>query len=1120
MLQQIFEALFGTKSEREIKFYFPNVTKILDVWELYMSIRKDDVLREKTFELKEIMSTNLKKREEKIAELTKRLDAASYLTPQEVEKLYKDLQHAKKKYYQKLEEISFECLPKAFAIVKETARRFAENKQLVVTATDYDREMAAKYPYVTIQGDQAIWSNTWEVMGQPITWNMVHYNVQLMGGFMLHWGRIVEMATGEGKTLVATLPVFLNALAGKGVHVVTVNEYLAKRDAAWNRPIFQFHCLSVACIDETRPYSQERKAAYQADITYGTNNEFGFDYLRDNMATSADELVQREHFYAIIDEVDSVLIDDARTPLIISGPVLKSNEEDYINLNKRIQILYEEQKKLVNNFIQEAKSDYAANKAQEAGLSLFRAFRGLPKYKPLIKYLSEPGVKQRLHKTENYYLQDNSRLMPEADEPLLFTIDEKNNAVELTEKGLAYITKQDEEANFFILPDTPTIIAQIDNDPHLSVEEKEQKRQALAEEYTLKSQRIHALQQLLKAYTLFEKDVDYIIVNGKVKIVDEQTGRVLEGRRYSDGLHQAIEAKEGVKIEKASQTYATITLQNYFRLYRKIAGMTGTAETEASEFYDIYKREVIVLPPNKELVREDKNDKVYKTAREKYNAIIEEIIDLVAKGRPVLVGTTSVENSELISKMLTLRKIEHQVLNAKQNQHEAEIIAAAGKPGTVTIATNMAGRGTDIKLDPESKKAGGLAIIGTERHESRRVDRQLRGRAGRQGDVGSSQFFVSLEDYLMRLFISDRIAKIMDRLGLKDGEMIQHKMVTRSIERAQKKVEQNNYAYRKRLLEYDNELNKQRTIVYNRRRNVLMGKHLHAEIFRTMFAIAKHITVQLDLKDNQAALVSKFTQLGVALPDNLETIIHCRNKKQIINYLYDALLASYDQKIEHIKNIAKQIQNNNLTEQLTELNAAYLAISFTDGNQVLEGSVKIEDFVADAGEAILQALAKVTILHYLDLSWQEHLRIMDDLRQSVQNAYYEQKDPLLIYKFESYNLFATMVARTNESILAYLLKSNLLTSKPIEEALPSTDIIHKQVLAEKKAKFSLINEDTEEEADIEEKKAINKLQPIISEKIAHRNDRITVRYANGEIKENIKFKNVEEDIKEGKCTIV
>ena len=1111
---KFFTKIFGTKSERDLKNIRPYLEKINTAYNK-LRVLSDDDLRQETENIRQHIQTNMKEVTDKLRIYKEQLQTKIDLISKEEENLYVQTNRLKEQYNTHLEKVLLEVLPLAFAIVKETARRFKENQKLVVTATDYDKELAKIHDYITIEADKAIWYNQWEVSGQLVTWDMVHYDEQLIGGIILHKGKIAEMATGEGKTLVATLPAFLNALVGKGVHIVTVNEYLAKRDTAWKRPLYQFHGLTVACIEETYPYSTDRKKAYQADIIYGTNNEFGFDYLRDNMATRQEEVVQGEHYYAIVDEVDSVLIDDARTPLIISGPVERGPEQEYIILNLRVKRLYEAQKQIVNQFLQEAKNKSTDNKETEAGLSLFRAHRGLPKYKPLIKYLSEPGAKQLLHKTENYYIQDNSRMMPEADEPLLFTIDEKNNTVELTERGLEYITQQGEDLHFFILPDAATTIGEIENQTDIDEIAKEQKKQILAQEYAVKSQRIHAVQQLLKAYTLFEKDIDYILVDGKAKIVDEQTGRVLEGRRYSDGLHQAIEAKEEIKIEKASQTYATVTLQNYFRLYNKLAGMTGTAETEAGEFHDIYHLEVITAPTHKPVIRDDKDDKVYKTVREKFNSIIEEINTLSSQGRPVLVGTTSVEISELVSKMLTLRKVKHQVLNAKQNQKEAEVIAEAGKASTVTIATNMAGRGTDIKLSPEAREAGGLAIVGTERHESRRVDRQLRGRAGRQGDVGSSQFFVSLEDNLMRLFISDRIAKVMDRLGLTEGEMIQHSMITKSIERAQKKVEQNNYAFRKRLLEYDNELNKQREIIYRRRREALFNATPRTEINKIISNIAKNLVIQEGLKANYEDIRSRLSWLGgIILPMTAEEFQDYDTEK-LTELIYTTLYTNYKEKVSFLKEKAIAIQRD-IKSRLEEMQATYFSFSFTNGEKRLEVSVLIKEFIENPGEAIVDSLIKNITIYYIDKFWQEHLRHMDELRQAVQNASYEQKDPLLIYKFESYNLFSSMITQANKAIISYLLKSDLLLYKATDEKQKITEKSKLLGLEENKQDF--VGQLREERDTFLEERL--KLQPIKSQKIANRNQRISVQYNDGTIRKDIKFKSVEEDIIANKCSIL
>eukprot|EP01132_Coremiostelium_polycephalum_P000051 gene51-74_t len=1108
--------LFGTKSEKDLKAVQPYVAKINAICQELQALSHDD-LRSQTAELKQYIQEKTHKFLGNVHEQEAQLAGNVQLTPLEIEKIYEQILQAKEQYNQQLEKVLLDILPRAFAVVKETASRFKENEQLIVTATDTDRMLATTVDYVSIEGASAIWKNQWEVMGHLHTWDMVHYDEQLIGGVILHRGKVAEMATGEGKTLVATLPTFLNALVGKGVHIVTVNEYLAKRDAAWMKPIFQFHGLKVACIEETMPHSMDRKEAYQADITYGTNNEFGFDYLRDNMAAREEEVVQRDHHYAIVDEVDSVLIDDARTPLIISGPVAEQGtEQEYIKLNARVRYLYEEQKKLVSHFLREAKQLHEAA-SQEAGTQLFIAYRGLPKFKQLIKYLSEPGIKNLFNKAESHFLRDNCRLLPTADEHLLFTIDEKNNTVELTEKGIEFLTQQGEDPEFFILPDiTGAVNSTTEEGAGMQAPLQQQ---VISQEYTTKAQRIHVVHQLLKAYALFEKDIDYIIVNGKAKIVDEQTGRVLEGRRYSDGLHQAIEAKEGIKIEKASQTYATITLQNYFRLYQKLAGMTGTAETEAGEFFDIYHLDVVVTPTHKPVIREDRNDKVYKTTREKFTAIIEEIIELANQGRPVLVGTTSVETSELLSKMLSFRKIAHQVLNAKQHQKEAEIVAEAGKAGTVTIATNMAGRGTDIKLTAEAKAAGGLAIVGTERHESRRVDRQLRGRSGRQGDVGSSQFFVSLEDSLMRLFISDRVAGLMDRLGLKEGEVIQHGMVTKSIERAQKKVEQNNYGFRKRLLEYDNELNKQREIIYGRRKNALLGHNLHAEMRNTLLEVAQAIFMHgKDMKLDYPALASAFVQLTGSSPSIPVEKYEKGAVNKVRDWLYNDLLAQYASRREVIKEKTEQLLKQHLLEKLERMGARYVSFSFSDGVQRLEVPVQVAALLTSGAESIVQALERVAIIYFLDRCWQEHLQYMDELKQAVQNAHYEQKDPLLIYKFESYHLFSRMIYQLGRAVISYLFRADLLLYTSVEEPRMSA---HDKIAKAEASKQDIISA-LQEHAEHAALDALKQQRhfPAQSQKVMNRNERITVQYQDGTLREDVKYKSVEEDLASGKCVLM
>lgn len=1106
----LFTKVFGTKSERDLKALWPYVEQINVAFEMLKDL-DNDALRSKTLAIKARIKQQLQPIVDERNAIEKEAGENASTDIDKREQLYEGVDKLKQRYNQRLEEVLMDTLPQAFAIVKETARRFKEHEQLMVTATAQDRALAVSTNYVTMQGDQAIWHNQWEAAGNPVVWDMLHYDVQLIGGIILHQGKIAEMATGEGKTLVATLPAFLNALTGQGVHIVTVNDYLAKRDAEWMGPLYAFHGLKVDCINKHRAHSKERQQAYQADIVYGTNNEFGFDYLRDNMATSLGELVQRELHFAMVDEVDSVLIDDARTPLIISGPVENSNEQEYNALKPRIQKLYEAQKEFVTQLLQTAKKKIAGGNEQEGGIALFRAYRGLPKHKPLIKYLSEVGIKKILRKTENYYLQDNSRMMPEADEPLLFTIDERHNSIELTEQGLEYITQKEEDPNFFVLPDIGLEIAHIENTTALDEQAKLAQKDALINDYTVKSQRIHMLNQLLKAYTLFEKDIEYIVVNNKVKIVDEQTGRVLEGRRYSDGLHQAIEAKEQVKIEKASQTYATVTLQNYFRMYHKLAGMTGTAATEAGEFWEIYGLDVIVTPTNKPIIRADKDDKVYKTAREKFKAIIEEIITLTQQSRPVLVGTTSVEISELVSSMLTIQKIKHQVLNAKHHQKEAEIVAEAGKAGTVTIATNMAGRGTDIKLTPEAKAAGGLAIIGTERHESRRVDRQLRGRAGRQGDVGSSQFFVSLEDGLMRLFGSERIARIMDKMGLEEGEVIQHSMITRSIERAQKKVEQSNFAIRKRLLEYDNVMNAQREVIYKRRRHALLGKRLHLDTMSMIYdTVEDLLSHREDTLDREALRLTQLKIFGKEItPDTSGNQIDI---KQRLKDTYQASLKLYEAKKASLQTKAWSLISTMAPIQDEALQ--HFSLPFSDGKTVLYITADLQACIASKGETLVNGVGQATILHFIDHYWKEHLGAMDDLKQSVQNAVYERQDPLLIYKFEGYKLFQQFIKKVNHTTIAFLNRADLqLLTPDVTQEVQHADAYNN--LQESKQSVESLLHTNEQGPGV-----IMNLQPLRSQKIAQRNQRVTVRYADGRVKENVKFKTVEDDIVNEKCTVI
>jgi preprotein translocase subunit SecA len=1006
-------------------------------------------------------------------------------------------------------------LPQTFAVVRETARRFKENPFLEVTATEMDRHLAARHDHITIEGDKARWLNNWMAAGNRITWDMVHFDVQLIGGAVLHEGKISEMATGEGKTLVATLPAFLNALAGRGVHLVTVNDYLARRDSEWMGPLYQFHGITVDCIDKHEPNSTARRNAYKADITYGTNNEFGFDYLRDNMARDPEELVQRGHHFAMVDEVDSVLVDEARTPLIISGPVPRGDQHEFYDLKPRISKVVEAQKKLVNQFLNDAKRLIGEGNDKEGGLALYRSFRGMPKYKPLIKLLSETGMKQILQKTENFYLADNKKQLPEADKPLYFIIDEKDNSVELTDNGIDLITGEGEDPKFFILPEMSVELARIDREVSQE-EEKFARKETLIKDYSTKAQRIHSVNQLLKAYTLFERDTEYIIVDGKVKIVDEQTGRVLEGRRYSDGLHQAIEAKENVKVEDATQTYATITLQNYFRMYHKLAGMTGTAETEAGEFWDIYKLDVVVIPTNKPAVRKDADDLVYKTIREKFNAVAEEIVKLTEAGRPVLVGTTSVEISELVSRMLQIRKIKHNVLNAKQHQREAEIVAEAGKPGTVTIATNMAGRGTDIKLTPESRAAGGLAIIGTERHESRRVDRQLRGRSGRQGDPGTSQFYVSLEDNLMRLFMPERIARIMDRIGLKEGEVIQHSMVTSSIERAQKKVEENNFGIRKRLLEYDNVMNSQREVIYKRRRNALFGERLEVDILTMLMDTTEDMVLNAKSAENYESLrLNALSVLGLDYDISKEDFLK-KGEEQISEDLYSKVLGHYHRKNKMVADKALPvIRDIHKTRGATVEN---ILVPFSDGVKQIGVAANLKKCVETGNAELIRSMEKMIALSIIDQMWKEHLREMDDLKQSVQNAVYEQKDPLLIYKFEGFELFKRFIARVNEETASFLLKAEIPIQEPseVEEARAQRRV---RLSEQKEESRSLLNgggSAPQHTGRPPEQKA----SPVKSERIAGRNDKVTVQYTDGRVLKDVKYKKVEEDIRNNRCVVI
>ncbi len=1015
--------LFGNKSQRDLKAVKPFLDACLAAYPAVASLDNDG-LRAKTIEFKERIAKAVASEEEELQRLRARIEAEYDMPVEEKENLYKRIDELEKQAYEKTQTVLDEILPEAFAVVKETAKRFAQNETVVVTATDHDRDLAATHASITIEGDKAIYQNHWMAGGNEVTWDMVHYDVQLIGGIVLHSGKIAEMATGEGKTLVATLPVYLNALPGKGVHVVTVNDYLAKRDSEWMGMLFEFHGLSVDCIDKHEPHSEERKRAYNCDITYGTNNEFGFDYLRDNMSRNPEELVQRGHNYAIVDEVDSVLIDDARTPLIISGPTGKDDDEqEFYRFKPTIEKLYNAQRIIVTNCLADAKKGLTekpdAKPEEECAKQLLRAYRGLPKNKALIKYLSEPGVKSILLRTENFYMQEQNKNMPIIDAELLFVIDEKNKQVELTDKGMDYLTSLGEDPNFYQLPDIGSAIAEVEQNGELTPEQKTEAKDKIYNDFAIQSERVHTVDQLLKAYTLFERDVDYILTeDNQVKIVDEQTGRIMEGRRWSDGLHQAVEAKENAKVEAATQTYATITLQNYFRMYKKLAGMTGTAETEAGELWNIYKLDVVVIPTNKPIARNDMDDMVYKTKREKFKAVIDEIEKLIGEGRPVLVGTTSVETSELLSKMLKMKKIPHNVLNAKLHQKEAEIVAQAGEPGRVTIATNMAGRGTDIKLKGDVKEKGGLAIIGTERHESRRVDRQLRGRAGRQGDPGSSLFFVSLEDDLMRLFGSERIANVMDRMGLEEGEVIQHSMITKQIERAQKKVEENNFGMRKRLLEYDDVMNNQRTVIYNKRRNALYGDRLSIDISNMFYDTCELLyTEGSDWEEFKMEVIRVFAH-EVPMSERDFLSLH---RKEAIEMLYDQCFSAYKERMQRLCEMAWPFIKN-VAENTRYINVAF---PITDGKKTLNVVVPVKKAYDTHGREVQLSIEKGITLAIIDDQWKEHLRQLDDLRQSVQNAAYEQKDPLLIYKFESFKLFEQMLLNINREITSFLSRATL-----------------------------------------------------------------------------------------------
>ncbi len=1081
----ILKKLFGNKAQRDLKEIEPHVEKIKIAYEKIKNLTNDE-LRAKTEDIKLFIQDYVATERNRIAELKASIEETEINLR---EKIYNEIDKLEKEVTEKLEKALEEVMPDAFAIVKDTARRLTENAEVIVTATDFDRNLATKYDFVNIVGDKAHYKNEWTAGGNLIKWEMVHYDVQLFGGTVLHKGKIAEMGTGEGKTLVATLPVFLNALTRNGVHVVTVNDYLSKRDSEWMGPLYMFHGLSVDCIDRHRPNSDERRAAYLADITFGTNNEFGFDYLRDNMATSPTDLVQRKHNYAIVDEVDSVLIDDARTPLIISGPVPKGDDQLFEELRPKVERLVNTQKTLATKYLSDARRMMASSdkKEQEEGaLALFRSYKGMPNNKPLIKYLSEQGIKAQLLKTEEFYMAENNRNMHIATDPLYFVIDEKNKSTDLTDKGIDLITDSSEDAKFFVLPDVGSEIAEIEKDKSLTIEDKQNRKDDLNQNYAIKSERVHTINQLLKAYTLFEKDVEYVVIENKVKIVDEQTGRIMEGRRYSDGLHQAIEAKEKVTVEAATQTFATITLQNYFRMYHKLAGMTGTAETEAGELWDIYKLDVVVIPTNRPIARNDMEDRVYKTKREKYIAVIEEIDRLVQAGRPVLVGTTSVEISELLSRMLNGRKIKHNVLNAKLHQREADIVSEAGRTGTVTIATNMAGRGTDIKLTPEVKAAGGLAIIGTERHESRRVDRQLRGRAGRQGDPGSSIFYVCLEDDLMRLFGSERISGIMDKLGFEEGEMIEHSMISKSIERAQKKVEENNFGIRKRLLEYDDVMNSQREVVYSKRRHALMGERIGVDITNMIYDVAETIVESAKQSNDFELLQEELLKTFAMEAPFDETVFTSTRSGELVHQVGEAALATFKRKMDKLAAVAYPV----IKQVYHERGQQYenILVPVTDGKRVFNVTAHLETAYKNEAKEVVLAFEKQSLLYVIDDEWKEHLRQLDELRQSVQNASYEQKDPLLIYKLESFGLFKEMIDSMNRKVLSILMRGQIPVREPeqVREARPAQrmDLSRMRIQKDEIGSRSSAQQDPTKQ----DTREVQKTQPIIVEKKVGRNE--------------------------------
>jgi preprotein translocase subunit SecA len=1113
-LNSILKAFVGDKSEKDVKAIQPLVAKI-HTFEKALTALSHDELRAKTAEFKGKIKIARSEKDAKIESLKTEADNTVDIDVRE--DIYAAIDVLEAEAYEITEKVLNEILPEAFAVIKETAKRFKDNTTLSVKASSKDIELSATKAYINIEGENTIWSNSWDAAGKAITWDMIHYDVQLIGGVVLHQGKIAEMQTGEGKTLVATLPLYLNALTGNGVHLVTVNDYLARRDSTWKAPLFEFHGMTVDCIDNHQPNSPARRKAYNADITYGTNNEFGFDYLRDNMAHAPEDLVQRKHNYAIVDEVDSVLVDDARTPLIISGPVPQGDRQEFSELKPKVENLVSLQKQLATGFLTEAKKLIKEGNTKEGGFQLLRAYRSLPKSKALIKFLSEEGIKQLLQKTENQYMADNNREMPKVDEALYFVIEEKNNQVELTDNGVQFLS-QDTDSSFFVLPDIGTEIHKIEK-ANLEKEEEAERKDELFKDFSIKSERIHTLTQLLKAYSLFEKDTEYVVMDNKVMIVDEQTGRIMDGRRYSDGLHQAIEAKENVKIEAATQTFATVTLQNYFRMYSKLAGMTGTAVTEAGELWEIYKLDVVEIPTNKPISRNDKEDLIYRTVREKFNAVIEDVVKLSNSGRPVLIGTTSVEISELLSRMLKMRGIQHNVLNAKMHKNEAEIVAEAGKPGVVTIATNMAGRGTDIKLSAEVKKAGGLAIVGTERHDSRRVDRQLRGRAGRQGDVGSSQFYVSLEDNLMRLFGSEKVAKVMDRMGLQEGEVIQHSMMTKSIERAQKKVEENAFGVRKRLLEYDDVMNAQREVVYKRRRHALHGERLKVDIANMMYD-----TCELIVQENKGASNFKnyefelIRYFSVTAPIT-ESEFNKLSEMEITGKTYKAVLAHYEEKVirnaEEAFPVIKNVYENNTGKY------ERIVVPFTDGIKSLNVVTNIEKAYTTQGKSLVGDFEKNITLAIVDEAWKKHLRKMDEMKTSVQLAVHEQKDPLLIYKFEAFKLFKKMIDDVNKEVISFLFKGDLPSQNP-NEILEAKKERHQENYTESKESTEI-----NDSADANRQAGQNASQrPQVTETIVrdtpkiNRNDTVTIKHLMSGKTETMKFKKAESMITSGEWVLV